>query len=250
MMYVLLYVIKANYYMSIQITLSANAGIALCVDNTCLWIDALHQSYVPGFSTLSPAQIKQLLTGGAFPSPDALIFTHCHPDHYDRELVLSAQQRWPESSLILPQQEFASQELLRGDSYTTQIGNLTIQFVRLPHAKEQYVDVPHYGIEIICSMGRILIPGDCDVASASLYKEVRDRRYRVACLNFPWITLKKGQRFIEENIDAEQYVIYHLPFIEDDTEHFRSATNRVLDSWHFNRNVSILSNFLQTISIM
>ena len=37
-----------------QVTLSANAGIALSFGGLRVWVDALHDQKIPGFSTVTP----------------------------------------------------------------------------------------------------------------------------------------------------------------------------------------------------
>lgn len=70
--------------MSIRVTLSANAGVAIETGGIRIWVDALHDVQVPGFSTLRAQRLRQLWTAEAFQSPDAIVYTHCHPDHYSR----------------------------------------------------------------------------------------------------------------------------------------------------------------------
>ena len=67
--------------MSIRVTLSANAGAAIELGGVRIWVDALHDTQVPGFSTLRRQQLQQLWTAEPFQAPDAIVYTHCHPDH-------------------------------------------------------------------------------------------------------------------------------------------------------------------------
>ena len=235
--------------MSIQITLSANAGVSITIGNTRLWVDALHQTAVNGFSTLSQEQVKSVFASEAFAAPQAVIFTHCHPDHYHKSLVRKAVNLWPETKLILPQQEFDRQVLLQADDETIPLAGVNLHFMRLMHEKEEFHEVPHYGLEIFTPDCSILIPGDSAVASPKLYEWIQGKQYRLALFNFPWVTLKKGRSFIEENLQTEQLLIYHLPFAEQDTEHYRRAASIGCDQLKSNIKAELFCDFMRTVNI-
>ena len=210
--------------MSIRVTLSANAGVAIEIGGIRIWVDALHDVQVLGFSTLRAQRLRQLWTAEAFQSPDVIVYTHCHPDHYSQQLTAEAHLRWPKARLILPQKEFAEQELVSGDGYTAVVEDVVLHFCRLPHESQHYtIDVPHYGLTITHGTEAILLPGDCAVASPALLPLIARQHFRLALLNFPCITLRKGREFIEQHILADHIIVDHLPFAEDDTEHFRAA---------------------------
>lgn len=210
--------------MSIRVTLSANAGVAIEIGGIRIWVDALHDVQVPGFSTLRAQRLRQLWTAEAFQSPDVIVYTHCHPDHYSQQLTTEAHLRWPKARLILPQKEFAEQELVSGDEYTAVVEGAVLHFYRLPHESQHYTaDVSHYGLTITHGTEAILLPGDCAVVSPALLPLIARQHFRLVLLNFPWITLRKGREFIEQHILADHIIVDHLPFAEDDTEHFRAA---------------------------
>lgn len=179
--------------MSIRVTLSANAGVAIEIGGIRIWVDALHDVQVPGFSTLRAQRLRQLWTAEAFQSPDVIVYTHCHPDHYSQQLTAEAHLRWPKARLILPQKEFAEQELVSGDGYTAVVEDVVLHFCRLPHESQHYtIDVPHYGLTITHGTEAILLPGDCAVASPALLPLIARQHFRLALLNFPWITLGRA----------------------------------------------------------
>ena len=88
--------------MAIRVTLSANAGVSVELGGVRIWIDALHDTRVPGFSTLDSHLLRRLWSEAAFQSPDAIVYTHCHPDHYAAHLAAEACRRWPKARLFLP----------------------------------------------------------------------------------------------------------------------------------------------------
>ena len=234
--------------MSIRVTLSANAGVAIETGDVRIWVDVVHDTKVPGFSTLCDYQIQKLWTVDAFQSPDAIVYTHCHPDHYSPQLTAEAHRRWPKARLLLPEKEFAEQELVSCDEYTAVVEDVVLRFYRLPHESQHYIiDVPHYGLTITHGTETILLPGDCAVASPELLPLIAKQNFRLALLNFPWLTLRKGRNFIKEHLCVEQIILYHIPFAEDDTEGFCPAIRAALANGGVLPSINTLDYFLETI---
>lgn len=198
------------------ITLSANAGISLEWHGRRIWIDALHTEKMPGFSTVSPALWAEMKDFPGFSPPDLLCFTHCHPDHYSRELTAQASALWPGAKLLMPQQEFVHQILLSGAECRFSEGDITIRFLRLAHEKDPSAAVPLYGLLLSDGVFQILLAGDCEIASPELSQRLGHTPVDLAVLNFPWLTLRKGRQYVETALRPRHLLLYHLPFPEDD----------------------------------
>lgn len=232
--------------MEITVTLSANAGVSVCAAGCRLWIDAIHEDKQPGFSAVSPELQRRMLQGDAFQNPEHILFTHCHPDHYSRELTKAAASLWPLAKLYLPQQEFAGQVLVSGQSCKLS-DEVTVSFVKLPHEGAQYADVVHYGVILRLRDKNILIPGDCATASSELAQALVEETIDLAILNFPWITLKKGREFIRTYLPQAKLLVNHLPFAEDDVNGYRQAAQKAAEQIS---NVRLLMEPLQTETVI
>lgn len=208
------------------LTFTANAGVSLEFRSARIWIDALHDRPVPGFSTLDADKQALLWKHEAFQAPDAIIYTHCHPDHYSSRLTMEAIRRWPNARLILPEPKLLKAEVLQGDEVNKQIGNVSILFVKLTHEGAMYANVPHYGLLLREDDLTILMPGDCELENSKLRMICEDRFISAAILNFPWLTLRKGRNFIKDSIHPKQLLFCHLPFVEDDTEGYCQAVQK------------------------
>ena len=226
------------------VTLSANAGVAISVAGKRIWVDALHSKKVPSFSTVSPELLAKLLNAPEFEAPDAICYTHCHPDHFSREQTLQALERWPKSKLFLPQRQFPAQQLVEGECPEFPLGDVTLRFLRLPHEGAQYADTIHYGLLILSPQGNVLISGDCAVAAPELLEAVSGIQVDVAILDFPWLTLNRG-RVALESLNAKQILLYHLPFPEDDENGFLASAARAAERWE-KGNAKLLCTPLQT----
>lgn len=213
-----------------QITFSANAGVVLQLGGIRLWVDALHEEPVSGFSTLTPQLRDAVAAHPDFQSPNLIFCTHCHQDHFSRRLLEQAMERWPLAEVILPERQFENQLLLSQPREKLVVPELTLQFVRLPHEGEQYADVANYGCLLNHDGFRILLVGDCAVASPALREFLLETGpVDLALLNFPWITLSKGRRFIEQFIRPRHLAICHLPFERDDVYGYRRAAFKAME---------------------
>jgi L-ascorbate metabolism protein UlaG (beta-lactamase superfamily) len=229
---------------NIAVTLSANAGVCVDIGGKRIWVDALHSKKVPGFSTVSPALLEKLMEAPAFEKPDAICYTHDHPDHFSREMTAKAMERWPSAKVFLPQQRFAQQILLEGERPEYVLEDVKLRFLRLPHEGAQYANVIHYGLLILSSQGNVLVTGDCAVAAPELLQAVSGTELDAAILDFPWLTLNKGRTALE-SLNAKNILLYHLPFSEDDGNGYRDSAAKAVSRWE-KGNATLLWNPLQT----
>ena len=174
--------------MKVSVTLSANAGVAIHVGGYRIWVDALHTQKQLGFSAVDESLQNKMLQCDAFAKPDAILYTHCHPDHFSESLTLAAKRIWPHAMVLLPEQYFVDQILISGEDFVHRMGDLTLQFVRLPHDAEQYKDYVHYGILITVGEKNILIPGDCKTAATELSKVISGHEIHLSLLNLLFLS--------------------------------------------------------------
>lgn len=232
-----------------HITLSANAGVSLRYGRTCIWSDALHDEKVPGFSTITPPLWRRVRESPAFAHPNLIFYTHCHPDHYSRELTAQAHEQWPNAELILPEREFDDQILISGARDQLSIYGLSLRFGKLTHEGEQYAAVPNYGCIINDGGFRTLIVGDCAVGNPELADFLDGTHIDLALLDFPWVTLRRGRDFIEQYIHPEHLVVYHLPFLSDNAWGYREAAAKSAALLNSIPDIRILQDALQELDI-
>lgn len=232
---------------NITVTLSANAGVAIKIGGKRIWVDALHDRKAAGFSTVSRELFQELLEEEPFQTPDAICYTHCHLDHFSKDMTLEVMSRWPQAKVFLPEQRIPGQILVTDQQDRFVFGDVTLQFLRLPHEGAQYADTVHYGLLILSQEGNILVSGDCAVASPVLTQALRGIAVDVAILDFPWLTLSRGREFAKQ-LQAKQIVLYHLPFSEDDLSGYRQSALRSVSRWE-QGTAQLLWQPLQTVSI-
>ena len=234
--------------MKVRITLSANAGVAIHIGEYRIWVDALHTIKQPGFSAVDPTLRGKMLHCEAFEKPDIILCTHCHPDHFSKTLIKEAKKLWPNAKVILPERHYDEQILIYGNEFAYFVDGLSLQFIRLPHEGQQYSNCVHYGVLITANGKKLLIPGDCATAAVELQKSIEGHRINLALLNFPWLTLKRGQNFVDEIMDPSGIVLFHLPFERDDTCGYREAAKKAVQK-RGKEDTQLLCDPLQTIEL-
>ena len=157
-------------------------------------------------------------------------------------------EKWPDATLILPRRDFENQIQLQQEKETLVLGDISLEFVRLPHEGEEFADVQHYGLFLAWQGKTVLIPGDCALASPMLKAAIGDRNIDVAILDFPWLTLRKGQQFVEEVIHPKHILVYHLPFEEDDINGYRKSAERA-ENQLSGANIRLLKEPMQCVDI-
>ncbi len=227
------------------VTLSANAGISLRFGSANILIDALHETRIPGFSTLNSSMCAELWEHAAFKDPDAIIYTHCHPDHYSYRLTKKALDIWPDARLIMPDPPFEEAEPLTGSEELTKVGNVHLRFVRTEHEKCSNSDVPNYGLFLYEDDFSVLLPGDSSINRNTLRMLVNDRFVNTAILDFPWITLKRNRELLLEELKPNHIILYHLPFISQDVFGYTRAVHNNLKLMDSDVDIRVLNSFLQ-----
>ena len=235
---------------TICVTLSGNAGVCISAQKRKIWVDALYEGAGETFSPMNDALAHQVLSSEAFSNPDFICYTHCHPDHYSKELTAQAMNRWQKAKVFSPQQDLEGQILVQGQEYVVADDDVSIRFIALPHEGSQYQKVKHYGLLIQLSGCNIFLPGDCSIAAPELAKAVAGVKIHLAILDFPWLTLRRGQDFLRDIIQPEHILAYHLPFEQDDVNQYRKSAEKAKNAREKMADIRLLYNPLQTEQII
>lgn len=185
-----------------KITLLCNCGLALESGGRTLLVDALTKPLAPFYHT-PPAVRADILNGaGAFKNICGMVFTHLHPDHFDREAAEEFSARHPNIPLYIPRRAIATE--------TLQAGDFSITCRRARHTKvEGYGKSTVETLRIEAEGKRIYIASDCapesSIHEAILEGKVMDAAFwnpEALCLPEMWPLLTRC---------ARQNFIYHIP---------------------------------------
>lgn len=219
--------------MTCKIVHIGNAGILLSTEKTAVMIDGL---YVPGLQEglASPIPLDMFLDlfspNGKQKKPDCLIFTHCHKDHYSQDLVSYYLMHHQPACMVLPKDEDRyikksletakrygiRTEVIDQSSKTIQTDkNICITCHKTGHSGKQYVDVPHYCMEVQLETYRFLFTGDYDFFHDDLLF-TQNKAYQGVFINPLAYHNPNGQKMLGNISKLDHVFIYHIPYGPED----------------------------------
>lgn len=229
---------------NIQLHFTANAGVLLRLPGLYAAVDAFHSKRTPPFSPVSDTLLSQLQASHQLDGLQAVIVSHCHPDHCTLKEVQQVLKSSPGAVLFAPEPLVDGQILLNGPACHVHTDDIAMDFYRLRHDGLKYRAKALYGITLEAGGRRVLMPGDC-LDHAGVERMMDGKETDVAILNFPWITLPKNRLFVDNVLRPKHLVIFHLPYPEDDTEGYLPATYKMADRLKNVRDVRILTQPFQ-----
>lgn len=220
-----------------KITYMSNAGLLLTSGDKRVIVDGLHGGVGP-FARLPSSVTDQIFTpGSSWQDADCLVFTHTHPDHFDRELTARYMTVSSKSTLLLPRSDDVTGSTEWGgranfmdagmwQSGSCQCGEVHIRYYRTKHDGAQYSHVTHYSLLITLKEETALILGDADFRRSELHSLLRDLRPDVAIVNFLTANSAEGRHLIKNEVKARCVVVCHLPLLADDRFGYTKVARR------------------------
>ena len=186
-----------------KITLICNCGLAIETDGITLLIDALTEELAPFYR--APEQVRREMIGGEgdYRNVCGLLFTHLHPDHFDREAAMAFAAQHSQAALYIPNRREPAPENLM-------IGPFAVELHRVRHTP-----VPGYGkstvdVMIVRAEGKSVYIASDAAPEVQLHERVLSGRRMDAAFWNGEMLLYKPERAYLASAAAESY-IYHLP---------------------------------------
>ena len=200
-----------------KITLICNCGLVFSSGETCLLIDALTQELAPFYR--APESVRQeIVTGtGAYEKTCGLLFTHLHPDHYDKEAAQAFAQYHLRAALYVPNRRELPPERLS-------IGSFTVELHRVRHTQVAGYGKSTVDAMIISAEGKRVYVASDSAPEVSLHESVlHGRRMDAAFWNGEMLLYKPEREALCRF--AAQNFIYHIP--GDPQDGFRRKLERL-----------------------
>ena len=200
-----------------KITLICNCGLVFSSGETCLLIDALTQELAPFYR--APKSVRQeIVTGtGAYEKTCGLLFTHLHPDHYDKEAAQAFAQYHPRAALYIPNRRELPPERLS-------IGSFTVELHRVRHTQVAGYGKSTVDAMIISAEGKSVYVASDSAPEVSLHESVlHGRRMDAAFWNGEMLLYKPEREALCRF--AAQNFLYHIP--GDPQDGFRRKLERL-----------------------
>lgn len=191
---------------------TANAGILLALDSVSILFDGVSRE-----GTAYPATSDYMQDALIKERPDAICFTHIHPDHYDPDFV-KRYKREVDGPVIAPD-EGGAHEIL-------QIGSVKITPVSSRHIGRVGIDVPHISY-IVEGSSCVWFMGDAAVLQ---WKNRSDLpKPDVLIVPFAYATTETSWE-ITKSLGAKYVVIVHMPERDKDPyQLWHSVTTTIND---------------------
>ena len=200
-----------------KITLICNCGLVFSSGETCLLIDALTQELAPFYR--APEAVRQeIVTGtGEYRKTCGLLFTHLHPDHFDREAAQAFAQYHPRAALYVPNRRELSPERLT-------VGGFTVELHRVRHTQVAGYGKSTVDVMIVSAEGKRVYVSSDAAPEVSLHESVlHGRRMDAAFWNGEMLLYKPEREALCRF--AAQNFIYHIP--GDPQDGFRRKLDRL-----------------------
>ena len=200
-----------------KITLICNCGLVFSSGETCLLIDALTQELAPFYR--APESVRQeIVTGtGAYEKTCGLLFTHLHPDHYDKEAAQAFAQYHLRAALYVPNRREIPPERLT-------VGSFTVELHRVRHTQVAGYGKSTVDAMIISAEGKSVYVASDAAPEVSLHESVlHGRRMDAAFWNGEMLLYKPEREALCRF--AAQNFIYHIP--GDPQDGFRRKLDRL-----------------------
>ena len=200
-----------------RITLICNCGLVFSSGETCLLIDALTQELAPFYR--APESVRQeIVTGtGEYRKTCGLLFTHLHPDHYDKEAAQAFAQYHLRAALYVPNRRELPPERLT-------VGSFTVELHRVRHTQVAGYGKSTVDVMIVSAEGKRVYVSSDAAPEVSLHESVlHGRRMDAAFWNGEMLLYKPEREALCRF--AAQNFIYHIP--GDPQDGFRRKLDRL-----------------------
>ncbi len=186
-----------------KITLICNCGLVFSSGGELLLIDALTQELAPFYRAPEPVR-QEIVTGtGAYTTVCGLLFTHLHPDHFDREAAQAFAAYHPNAVLYIPNRRELPPECLS-------VGCFTVELHRVRHTQVAGYGKSTVDTMIVSAEGKHVYVSSDAAPEVSLHESVlRGQSVDAAFWNGEMLLYKPEREALCRF--ASQNFIYHIP---------------------------------------
>lgn len=218
----------------------ANSSLFFYADRTGILIDGLfgagpYQCFSP---LPAPIRRQMLKRQGIFGHVDALLFTHAHGDHCDRDALHFFRHLHEQPPAVFLFGE--SDNTLHADRVDSRIqrlevGAFTIYAMAAPHQcigkkNKALFALPNCSFIVCQGTERFFVAADSRWREEDLRLVQPFGRFNAVFCNAYHLIWDESKRFFEK-LDAERIYIYHLPLQEDDIYAYHSLAKHAAQNF-------------------
>lgn len=218
--------------MTTEIFHSVNAGLYFWNGGKGVLVDGIHRGIEEGLSLMPEFLVGQLhQRAGLFAHLDLLLFTHLHPDHYDPQLTAQLRRNQPQLPVLGPelQQGDVLVRPIRAGLRQARARGICLLAEDTEHDGAAFQGTPHQSYLLDLNGEIFFIAGDAALCPSDA-EDLRDfygRPVAGAFFNLYQLASPGGQDFIRR-LAPERVFLYHLPFPQDDSCHYRQLARQAV----------------------
>ncbi|MEA4964484.1 MAG: hypothetical protein VB055_01510 [Oscillospiraceae bacterium] len=207
----------------LRISVLCNAGVLLEYAGQSLLIDGINQSF-RGFYGLPDAEFDAILRGdGCYGPLQGVLFTHCHPDHYDAERVSLLRQARDHCFFFIPDEKTPSTGCI-------QCGSFSVYYYETPHMPQNFAQVRHFVLRVEVGVYRLYFAADAVLDAAMHRRLMGNRIFDCVFVNSVYLAVGETRDLLRE-LSPRRIVVYHLPADAADQTGIRRKTARTLQRY-------------------
>ena len=186
-----------------KITLICNCGLVFSSGEELLLIDALTQELAPFYRAPEPMRQEIIAGTGEYRKTCGLLFTHLHPDHFDKEAAQAFAKYHPDATLYIPNRRELPPERFS-------IGSFNVELHRVRHTQVAGYGKSTVDVMIVSAEGKSVYVASDAAPEVSLHESVlHGRRMDAAFWNGEMLLYKPEREALCRF--AAQNFIYHIP---------------------------------------
>lgn len=187
----------------LKLTSLCNAGIRIEYAGCSLLVDGICQNF-GGFDGLSAPLFQEMLCGsGPYASLSGVLFTHCHPDHFDRQRVELLRGANPGCTFFIPDEKTFSRGCI-------QCGPFSVSYFETPHMPQDFAQVRHFVLLVTAGTETVYLAADA-VLDAAVHRSILDGRHPTYIFVNPVYLAVEETRLLLEALRPRQLFVYHIP---------------------------------------
>ena len=191
-----------------KITLLCNCGLAIESGGSTLLVDVLTEELPPFYRAPETVRRAIIEGTGAFENICGLLFTHLHPDHFDRAAAEEFAKNHPGALLYIPNRREHAPERLTA-------GPFALELHRVRHTSVAGYGKSTVDAMLVTAEGKTVYIASDTAPEAAIHEKVLAGRRPDAAFWNGEMLLYKPERESLSRFAAKNY-IYHIPPAEKD----------------------------------
>ena len=221
--------------MNTSIYYLVNASLFFDFDGSGILIDGVHEGQKKGFSPMPVSADRALRQHtGIFSELRGALFTHLHPDHYDRNRLDYLRRFSAPLSVYGPELDCSNVQVrqLAPNVFSFPVGQTTVTAVSNVHDGEEFRAEPHRSLLLEHNGERFFVAGDAilDPESDSAFLHSVPGPVTAAFVNLYQAASPAGKDYLRA-LRPDRIFLYHFPFPGDDKANYWRLGKQLARKW-------------------